>query len=321
MPSIADRSAWATLRAQYDPDIALHRPNFEVSDLEQCLAALTPSDIDELVGMVVDAGADQLIAHELLVVLARRFDARIGEESRRRWERTIIDEGWAARARPPIIAPAAPAVRQSFKTVLQVRLPMADGGALLIGPGTVVCDVRCAAQAVKDAESGDGADILLVDLQLTDADGRVYRVSAQSFAGSLWEWAGNREWSRHFLSRYQPIVTGLRCANDGRSDLVAPGFVGHVPRPRAEYLKHRLFIMDVYAGEEGRRPWLVFVVRRHFSTYGMTSQYVLQADHLSRSILHDDYDYWSIRSSKWGDRRAVATDDRGDPQESVRAVS
>jgi|RhiMethySRZTD1v2_1073278.scaffolds.fasta_scaffold00150_27 hypothetical protein len=319
MASVCDRPEWSTLLAFYEPAPAgSWHPNFYREDLEKFLATLTSRDFDELVAIVCERREKHdVLAHEILVALSRRYDARLRQESRSAWERLIIDDQKECRQWEPQRHGPQRHVRQTFETAVQARLPITSGGALLIGPGVVTCDVSFEPRPRPEA-ADDSSDELVIEIQFTDAAGRVYEVSTIPWVNTLWAWANRGLVPRRFYaSQYEPLITGLRSYDDTRYTLIAPGLVAHVSYPNQEFLKHRLYILDVYVGEEWGKSSVLFVIRRHFHHSGIiTPPYVLSANMLAQDVLSSDWR--KVGDAPWYERGLRSTDTHGEPQNSVR---
>lgn len=164
----------------------------------------------------------------------------------------------------------------------------------------------------------DSSDDLGIDVQLTDSEGRAYLASTAPSVNTLWRSANHCLGHRHYVSQYELLVTGLR-SSDSRDFFIAPGLVAHLPYPNYEFLKHRYYILDVYAGEEFSAPAIVFVIRRHWGHNGVTPPYMLSANRLAHDILSND---WSKPGPLWWWKRVIhVTDAHGEPQSSVRMAS
>jgi hypothetical protein len=198
---------------------------------DDVLRDLAQSDIDELI-LVATGGesAERELAFGLLCILESRQDLRLMEQPRQAWHSP--EDEWKrlegeAKRNPRDRPPQCQGDKELYDVIateVVLRLPLADGGELALGPGRVDCSVRVSIEANPLATS-DASDFVHLEARVTDAAGEAYAASRRWLVDRLVLPLVSRDESVGPERNVEPFAQGLRCFADHRHRYPALGWV------------------------------------------------------------------------------------------------
>jgi hypothetical protein len=240
------------------------------TDLEHVLRELTEGDVEELV--LASAGEDRAereLAFGLVAMLHWRADPRLGPS------RAVFHDLHGGRIELPELP--APTVKTSDAELDDVmaldvglRVRVAGGGRLLVGPGRVECTVRVGVEE-NPAAAREGSDGIRLEVRVGDREGALFAMERTWPADRLLlpllplhTWVSSDSHLRRF-------ATGVRCFADHRQRYPVVGSVGHRAVAFAYWAKYLYLAMDLFVEPRtGSAPDLLGV-RVHPSLHGAIS--------------------------------------------------